>query len=160
MKKTMITFKQKNYVIPEEERFVKPRPFPIPDEWKQYEFRMEIVELSSYKREVNSRTGSMWKEWRTNLKRVRKEIKEKHVYDDDPKSRIPSDTHYYPAESEERRRYYTSKSINGTDRLMYDVYSPRLTKDLETEEMYILQLITLNFCIGHTHRNGKKFSEK
>lgn len=34
MKKMMITFKQKNYVIPEEEKFVKPRPFPIPDEWK------------------------------------------------------------------------------------------------------------------------------
>ena len=156
----MITFKQKTYVVPEEDRFVTPDPFVIPREWEEYQYKPEIIELSSYKREVNSRTGPMWKEWRANLKRIRKEIHDLYFYEDDPRSRVSSDTHYYPSESEAGKRYYTSKSINGTDRLMYDVYSPILIKDPNTGDIVISQKITLNFCIGHTHRNGKKFSEK
>lgn len=156
----MITFRQKTYVVPAEDRFAKPDPFPMPSEWEQYRFRLDIIELASFKREVNSRTGPMWKEWRKNLKRVRKELNNYYIYDDDYGSQPLSDTHYYPAESEIGKRYYTSKSINGTDRLMYDIYPPELSQDPDTGKLFIMQKITLNFCIGHTHRNGKKFSEK
>lgn len=156
----MITFKQKTYVVPSEERYVQPIPFNIPREWMEYRFDLSIRELSSYTREVNSRVGPMWKEWRKNLKRIRKEIKEYNIYQDAPGSNPPSDTHYYPSESEAGKRYYTSKSINGTDRLMYDIYSPKLIQNPDTGEFYVEQIVTLNFCIGHTHRNGKKFSEK
>ena len=156
----MILFKQKQYVIPEEERFVKPTPFQINSEWLDYNFEFEIIEADSYKNELKQRISPIWKEWRKDLKRIRKEITTYHIYDDDPKNHIVSDTHYYPSESEIRKRYYTSKSINGTDRLMYDIYAPELTVDEETGEQTIYQKIVLLHCIGHTHRNGKKFSIK
>lgn len=43
---------------------------------------------------------------------------------------------------------------------MYDIYAPELTIDEETGEKCIYQKIILLHCIGHTHRNGKKFSEQ
>ena len=153
----MITFKQKNYVIPEEERFVKPRPFPIPDEWKQYEFRMEIVELSSYKEKSTLGQDLCGKNGELILNVLEKKSKKNTFTMMTQKAEF----HLIHIIIRQRvRKGEDIKSINGTDRLMYDIYNPRLTKDPETEEMYILQLITLNFCIGHTHRNGKKFSEK
>ena len=121
----MIVFRQKQYVIPDEERFIRPTPFMIPNEWIDYKFEFEIIESGSYKREINSRTESIWKEWRKDLKRVRKEISNYHIYDDDPRNLGISKTHYYPSESELGKRYYTSKNINGGDRLMYDIYAPR-----------------------------------
>lgn len=60
----MIVFRQKQYVIPDEERFIRPTPFMIPNEWIDYKFEFEIIESGSYKRETNSRTESIWKEWR------------------------------------------------------------------------------------------------
>ena len=57
----MIVFRQKQYVIPDEERFIRPTPFMIPNEWIDYKFEFEIIESGSYnKREINSRTGSIW----------------------------------------------------------------------------------------------------
>ena len=156
----MIVFRQKQYVIPDEERFIRPTPFMIPNEWIDYKFEFEIIESGSYKRETNSRTESIWKEWRKDLKRVRKEISNYHIYDNDPRNLGISKTHYYPSESELGKRYYTSKNINGGDRLMYDIYAPELTIDEETGEKCIYQKIILLHCIGYTHRNGKKFSEQ
>ena len=154
----MIIFKQKQYVIPEEERFVKPAPFRIPNDCDI--FRMDIIESGSYERELKSRSGPMWSEWLKDLRRARKEIKKGYIYDDNPENLEISKTHYYPSESELGKRYYTSKNINGGDRLMYDIYAPELTIDEETGEKCIYQKIILLHCIGHTHRNGRKFSEQ
>lgn len=156
----MIISKQKQYVIPEEERFVKPSPFIIPNEWIDYKFEFEIIESGSYKKETNLRSGPIWKEWRKDLKRIRKELSNYHIYDDSPENGEISKTHYYPSESIPGKRYYTSKNINGGDRLMYDIYAPELTIDEETGEKCIYQKIILLHCIGHTHRNGRKFSEQ
>lgn len=156
----MIIFKQKQYVIPEEERFVKPTPFIIPNKWIDYKFEFEIIESGSYKKEANLRSGPIWKEWRKDLKRARKEISNYHIYDDSPENNEISKTHYYPSESIQNKRYYTSKNINGGDRLMYDIYAPELTIDEETGEKCIYQKIVPLHCIGHTHRNGRKFSKQ
>ena len=151
----MIVFKQKQYVVPGEEKFVRPTPFPIPNTWIGYRVNLNIVESDSYKNELKQRISPIWKEWRKDLKRTRREISEGFIYQD--KTVGSSDTHYYPSESESDKRYYTSKSINGGDRLMYDIYAPELIIN-EEGNLIIIKIVLLH-CIGHTHRNGKKFSE-
>ena len=155
----MITFRQKQYVIPSEEKFVKPNPFNIPNEVVNYKFEFKIIESESYKRELKSREGTIWKEWRKDLKRVRKELSSYYIYDDDLKNYGISKTHYYPSESVSGKRYYVSKNINGNDRLMYDIYAPEIAIDEDTKEKCLYQKVVLLHCIGHTHRNGKKFSK-
>ena len=56
----MILFRQIQYVISAAERSIRPTPFMIPNEWIDYKFEFEIIESGSYKREINSRTGSIW----------------------------------------------------------------------------------------------------
>lgn len=154
----MITFKQKQYVIPEEERFVKPEPFRIPNEWSIYGIKIDVKEAGSYTNEVKQRKDSIWTEWRKDLKRIRKEISDGYIYKD--KYSNSSDTHYYPSESEFGKRYYTSKSINGGDRLMYDIYAPELITSSEMNKSIVVIKVILRYCIGHTHRNGRKFSKQ
>ncbi len=69
----MIVFKQKQYVVPEEERFVRPTPFSIPNTWIGYQVNLKIVESDSYKNELKQRISPIWKEWRKDLKRTRRE---------------------------------------------------------------------------------------
>ena len=39
----MIVFRQKQYVIPDEERFIRPTPFMIPNEWIDYKFEFKVA---------------------------------------------------------------------------------------------------------------------
>lgn len=71
----MITFKQKQYVIPEEERFVKPVPFRIPNEWSIYGVKIDVKESGSYEKEVKQRKDSIWKEWKKILKELEKKFR-------------------------------------------------------------------------------------
>lgn len=95
---------------------------------------------------------------RKDLKKVRKEITDRYIFED--KISGTTLTHYYPSESEPGKRYYISKFINGSDRLMYNIYAPRLIQIEEGKDPIIYYKIELKFCIGHTHYNGRKFSEK
>lgn len=155
----MIKFVEKKYSrVPENERFIPPPEWNIPESWKQYRKIFDVIPLGSYTRDYNNRTGSIWrKEWRKDVKRVRKEISDGHIHHD----KIPGTTltHYYPSESESGKRYYVSKFINGNDRLMYNTYAPRLIQMEEGKDPVVYYKIELKFCIGHTHYNGRKFSE-
>lgn len=158
----MIKFvqKQNSFPIPENERFIKPPKFKIPEEWEKFQKVLKIEEASSYKRDLKSREqpSGVWDDWRRKLKVVRKEVTQGFIYDD----KIPetTKTHYYPSESNLKTRLYTSKFIGPSDRLMYDIYAPILVEDVNAPEGYVvLQRIVLLFCAGHTHRNGKKFSQ-
>ena len=151
----MITFRQKQYVIPEEQKFVRPEPFRIPNDWSIYEIKVEVKESETYTNEVKQRKDFVWKEWRRDLKQIRKEISDGYIYKD--RYLNSSDTHYYPSESEVGKRYYTSKSINGNDRLMYDIYAPELITN-SNRSIVVIKVI-LRYCIGHTYRNGRKFSK-
>ena len=154
----MIKFVEKKYSrVPGNERFVQPPEWNIPESWKQYKKVFDIIPLPSYDRDFNSRTDTIWKEWRKDVKRVRKEISDGYTNEDrNPGTTL---THYYPSESIPGKRYYVSKNINGNDRLMYDIYAPRLIQMEEGKDPVIYYKIELKFCIGHTHRSGKKFSK-
>ena len=154
----MIKFVEKKYSrVPGNERFVQPPEWNIPESWKPYKDYIDIIPLPSYDRDFNSRTDTIWKEWRKDVKRVRKEIAQGYTH----KDRNPGTTltHYYPSESIPGKRYYVSKNINGNDRLMYDIYAPELAYLNDNKEPIVYYKVNLKFCIGHTHRSGKKFSE-
>lgn len=155
----MIVLRNKDFVEKSEDyddKFVVPMPFPINPEWVKagYSLKIEIDDDSkSYQRDYNTR--KMSEVWRKDIKKVRHSLKEGFIYNDkDPKER----THYYPKDSGPKR-YYVSKDINPTDRLMYDLHAPKLYTDKETGETYIQIKVALLFCSGHTKRDGKKFSE-
>lgn len=58
----MIKFVEKKYSrVPENERFIPPPKWIIPDSWKQYRDYINIIQLSSYTRDFNKRTGPIWK---------------------------------------------------------------------------------------------------
>lgn len=48
-------------------------------------------------------------------------------------------THYYPSESSPDR-YYISKDINPNDRLMYDLYKPKLI-EIEGEQCVVIRVV-------------------
>lgn len=134
----MIKFVEKKYSrIPENERFVQPPKWIIPESWKRYKDYIDIIQLLSYTRDFNKRTGPIWREWRKDLKKVRKEITDGYIFDD--RVQGTTLTHYYPSESEPGKRYYVSKFINGSDRLMYNIYAPKLIKmEEEKRSCYLL----------------------
>ena len=151
----MIRFVEKKYSrIPEEEKFLPPPEWSIPEKWKRYDKFLDVIPLGSYSQEFNTRTSDIWKEWRKDVKRVRKEISNGYTHDD----RIPGTTltHYYLSESEPGKRYYVSKKINGPDRLMYNIYAPELIYTNNEEDPIVYYKIELKFCIGHTHRKNSQ----
>lgn len=80
----MIKFVEKKYSnpIPEEERFLPPPKWNIPDNWKNFANVIDVIPLPSYDRDFDSRTGDIWREWRKDVKRVRKEISKGYTHED------------------------------------------------------------------------------
>lgn len=136
------------------DRCIPPPKFPIPKEWKDegYEEKLYIHPDSTFTREYNKRKD--FKIFRDEVKIVQKDFKEGAIYEDGNGRKTR--THYYPEEST-KYRLYCSKDINGSDRLMYEIFAPKL-EEIDGKLVIVTEVI-LRFCSGHTHKNGKKFSE-
>lgn len=152
----MILLRKNKLFVDREENdsFQQPKPFPIDSSWISAEYPVKVViedSSSSYQRDYKSR--QMSPEWRKEIKNLRRKIKAGYMYEDCDSSER---THYYPSESSPDR-YYISKDINPNDRLMYDLYKPKLI-EIEGEQCVVIRVV-LRYCAGHTHRNGKKFSQ-
>lgn len=151
-RKTMIVRRTKHFVD-REDRFYKPTPFDINPKWENYPSGVVINTTKEFDKEYEQRAklSSVWKQ---RVRSLRRSLVENNIYDDKEPSEM---THYYKEEST-NKRYYVSKDINSNDRLMYDVREPYLDKD-ENGDPVVITEVTLRHCTGHTHRDGKKFSQ-
>lgn len=157
----MIVLRTKRFAD-EEDKFLVPRPFELPPGGKGLPIYYDVVgenvekgqKPTTFMKERDERIKVCDGPWKDSYKPVLKSIKMGFIYSDrDPKER----THYYPDEGT-NDIYYVSKDINGNDRLMYDIHKPVIEKTASGDDVVIIK-IQLRYCSGHTHRNGKKFSE-
>ena len=157
----MIVLRTKKFVDGNS-RFVEPTPFPFPPGSKNLKVIYKCVgenaetgqKPTKFMKERDERIRVCDGPWKTAYKSVMKSIKSGFIYTD----RLPEErTHYYPEDST-KDMYYVSKDINPNDRLMYEVYRPKIIKDEDGNDIVSIK-VRLVHCSGHTHRDGKKFSK-
>ena len=157
----MIILRIKHFVDPDR-KFVTPVPFPLPTGGEDLPLRFVLVgenvkkgqKPTKFMKERDERIRVCDGPWKTAYKSVMKSIKSGFIYTD----RLPEEhTHYYPEDST-KDMYYVSKDINPNDRLMYEVYRPKIIKDENGNDIVSIK-VRLVHCSGHTHRDGKKFSK-
>ena len=135
-----------------EDSHISPPPF-LPYR-KDVPVKLDIKSTKEFEKEWASRSTQS-REWTKEAKRVRNSIKSGYIYSDGNPS---EHTHYYKDEST-GTMYYVSKDINSNDGLMYSIYAPEPIFDENNNLTEFIIKIRLLFCTGHTHRNGKKFSQ-
>lgn len=132
-------------ILPGNKRECDPLPKKFTDNPK-YDNLMRIVIIENTGR-YNKNIQTLPKIARDRVKNLRTSIKNGHLYENGDFQ--DEETHYISKFSKPNLYHRFTKDIDDHNRLDYIVYPPKVVKDEETGDTYLVTKVVLQNCVGH-----------